>query len=48
VSTMTIEIYFGVRLASLISFHHYDPSHTARLWLRCIPMISMISSYFGL
>jgi hypothetical protein len=43
-----IEGYFGVRLASLILFHHYDPFRTAWLWFRCIPTISMILSYFGL
>jgi hypothetical protein len=31
-STGTIEGYFGVRLASLILFHHYDPFHTTWLW----------------
>jgi hypothetical protein len=39
---------FGVQLASLILFHHYDPFRTAWLWFRCMPMISMILSYFGL
>jgi hypothetical protein len=43
-STMTIEGYFGVRLASLILFHHYDPFCTDWLWFRCIPTISMILS----
>jgi hypothetical protein len=43
-STMTIEGYFGVRLASLILFHHYDPFRTDWLWFRCIPTISMILS----
>jgi uncharacterized protein YjlB len=47
-STMTIEGYFGVWLASLISFHHYDPFPTAGLWFRCIPTIYTILSYFGL
>ena len=47
-STGAIEGYFGVRLASLILFHHYDPFHTAWLWFRCIPTISIILSYFGL
>jgi hypothetical protein len=47
-STVTIERYFGVQLASLILFHHYDPFRTAGLWFRCIPTISMILSYFGL
>lgn len=41
-STMTIEGYFGVRLAIL--FHHYDPFHTDWLWFRCISTISMILS----
>jgi hypothetical protein len=39
-----IEGYFGVRLASLILFHHYDPFHIDRLWFHCIPTISMILS----
>jgi hypothetical protein len=43
-----IEGYFGVQLASLILFHHYDPLRTAWLWFCCIPTISMILSYFGL
>jgi hypothetical protein len=43
-STGAIEGYFGVRLASLILFHHYDPFHTDRLWFRCILTISMILS----
>jgi hypothetical protein len=47
-STGAIEGYFGVRLASLILFHHYDPFRTTWLWFRCIPTISMILSYFGL
>jgi hypothetical protein len=47
-STGAIEGYFGVRLASLILFHHYDPFHTTWLWFRCIPTISVILSYFGL
>jgi hypothetical protein len=42
--TMTIEGYFGVRLALLILFHHYDPCRTDWLWFRCIPTISMILS----
>jgi hypothetical protein len=47
-STRDIEGYFGVRLASLILFHHYDPFRTTWLWLCSIPTISMILSYFGL
>jgi hypothetical protein len=43
-STGIIERYFGVRLASLIPFHHYDPFRTGWLWFRCIPTISMILS----
>jgi hypothetical protein len=43
-STGAIEGYFGVRLASLILFHHYDPFRTDWLWFRCIPTISMILS----
>jgi hypothetical protein len=43
-STEIIERYFGVRLASLILFHHYDPFRTGWLWFRCIPTISMILS----
>jgi hypothetical protein len=41
-STKMIERYFGVRLASLIPFHHYDAFRTSWLWFRCIPTISMI------
>ena len=41
-STMTIEGYFGVRLASLILFHHCDPFRTHWLCFRCISTISMI------
>jgi hypothetical protein len=44
VSTEIIERYFGVRLASLIPFHHYDPFFTGWLWFHCIPTISMILS----
>jgi hypothetical protein len=44
VSTKIIERYFGVRLASLIPFHHYDPFRTGWLWFRCILTISMILS----
>jgi hypothetical protein len=47
-STWAIKGYFGVRLASLILFHHYDPFRIAWLWFHCIPTISMILSYFGL
>jgi hypothetical protein len=47
-STWAIEGYFRFQLASLISFHHYDPLRTTWLWFRCIPSISMILSYFGL
>jgi hypothetical protein len=43
-STGAIEGYFGVWLASLILFHHYDPFRTDWLWFRCIPTISMILS----
>jgi hypothetical protein len=43
-STVTIEGYFGVRLASLILFHHYDPFRTYWLWFHRIPTISMILS----
>jgi hypothetical protein len=43
-STGDIERYFGVRLASLIPFHHYDPFRTDWIWLRCIPTIFMILS----
>jgi hypothetical protein len=43
-STMTIDGIFGVRLASLILFHHYDPFHTYWIWFRCIQTISMILS----
>jgi hypothetical protein len=43
-STRAIEGYFGVRLALLILFHHYDPFHAYWIWFHCIPMISMILS----
>jgi hypothetical protein len=39
-----IERYFGVWLASLIPFHHYDPFRIGWLWFYCIPTISMILS----
>jgi hypothetical protein len=48
VSTGAIEGSFGVRLASLILFHHHDLFYTTWLWFRCIPTISVILSYFGL
>jgi hypothetical protein len=48
VSTGTIEGYFGVRLTSLIVFHHYDPFRTSWIWFRRILTISMFLSYFGL
>jgi hypothetical protein len=44
VSTRDVEGYFGVCLASLTLFHHYDPFHIDRLWFRCILTISMILS----
>jgi hypothetical protein len=44
VSTWVIESNFGVQLASLISFHHYDPFRIGWLWFRCISTISMILS----
>jgi hypothetical protein len=44
VSTRIIERHFGVQLASLIPFHHYDPFCTGWSWFRCIPTISMILS----
>jgi hypothetical protein len=47
-NTRAIEGFFGVRLASLILFHHYDPFRSTWLWFHCIPMISVILSYFGL
>jgi hypothetical protein len=43
-STRIIERHFGVRLASLIPFHHYDPFLTGWLWFHCILKISMILS----
>jgi hypothetical protein len=43
-STGIIERHFGVQLASLIPFHHYDPFRTSWLWFCCIPTISMILS----
>jgi hypothetical protein len=48
VSTVTIEGYFGVWLASLILFHHYDPFRIDCLWFRCIPAISMILSILSI
>jgi hypothetical protein len=48
VSTRSIEGYFGVLIASLILFHHYDPFLTTWIWFRCILMISLILSYFGI
>jgi hypothetical protein len=47
ISTKIIERYFGVRLASLIPFHHYDPFRIGWLWFRCILTISMILSIFS-
>jgi hypothetical protein len=47
-STGAIEGYFGVRLASIILFHHHNLFRTTWLWFRCIPTIYMILSYFGL
>jgi hypothetical protein len=44
VSTKIIERYFGVWLASLIPFHHYNPFHTGWIWFCCILTISMILS----
>jgi hypothetical protein len=43
-STWIVERYFGVQLASLILFHHYEPFRIGWLWFRCIPTISMILS----
>jgi hypothetical protein len=43
-STWIIERHFGVRLALLIPFYHYDPFRIGWLWFRCIPVISMILS----
>jgi hypothetical protein len=43
-STRAIEGYFGVWLASLILFHHYDPFCIGWPWFCCIPTISMILS----
>jgi hypothetical protein len=37
-----IERHFGVQLAFLIIFHHYEPFRTDWIWFRCIPTISMI------
>jgi len=42
--TRAIERYFGVCLASLILFHHYDPFRTDWLWFCCISTNSMILS----
>jgi hypothetical protein len=41
-STGVIERHYGVQLALLILFHHYEPFRTGWLWFRCIPTISMI------
>jgi hypothetical protein len=43
-STGIIEGNFGVWLASLIPFHHYDLFCTGWIWFRCILTISMILS----
>jgi hypothetical protein len=43
-STRIIERNFGVWLASLIPFHHYDPFLTSWPWFCCIPTFSMILS----
>jgi hypothetical protein len=43
-STGIIKRHFGVQLASLTPFHHYDPFRTGWLWFHCIPTISMILS----
>jgi hypothetical protein len=43
-STGIVERFFGVCLASLNPFHHYDPFRIGWLWFRCIPTISMILS----
>jgi hypothetical protein len=43
-STRIIKGNFGVWLASLIPFHHYDPFCTCWIWFRFISMISMILS----
>jgi hypothetical protein len=43
-STVTIEGYFGVWIALIILFHHYDPFHIDWPWFHCIPEISMILS----
>jgi hypothetical protein len=41
-STRVIERHFGVQLAFLIIFHHYEPFRIGWLWFCGIPMISMI------
>jgi hypothetical protein len=43
-STWINERNFGVHLASLIPFNHYDPFCTGWPWFRCILTISMILS----
>jgi hypothetical protein len=42
VSTGIFERHFGVHLALMIIFHHYERFRTGWLWFRCILTISMI------
>jgi hypothetical protein len=46
-STGVIERYFGVQLALLILFHHYEPFCIDWLWFCGIPTISRVLSIFG-
>jgi len=41
-STEVYERHFGVQLALMIIFHHYEPFRTGWLWFCCIPTISVI------
>jgi hypothetical protein len=41
-STGVFERHYGVQLALMIIFHHYEPFRTGWRWFRCILTISMI------
>jgi hypothetical protein len=45
-SSGEIEGFYWAQLASFIIFHHQDPFCTTWLWLRCIPTISVVLSYY--
>jgi hypothetical protein len=47
VSTRVIKRHYGVHIALLIIFHHYEPFWTGWLWFHCIPTISMILTILG-